>query len=57
MRILRDDDLKPAALSKLMEQMLRQPPSKELAIPDLNGVQKAARYLNTWMNNTTTLPE
>ena len=53
MRILRDEDLKPEALSKLMEQMLHQLPSKEFAGVDLNGAQKAARYLNDWMSNTT----
>ena len=53
MRILNDDDLKPAALSKLMDQMLRQPPSKELVGVNLNGAQTAACYLNDWLNKTT----
>lgn len=51
MRILRDDDLNPPALCKLMEQMLRQPPLKKFAAVDLNGAQNAARYLNDWMDH------
>jgi predicted glycosyltransferase len=53
MRILREDDLKPAALSKLMEQMLQQPPSNKFVCVDLNGAQKAACYLNDWMKQVT----
>jgi predicted glycosyltransferase len=50
MRILQDDDLKSATLSKHIEQMLRQLPSIEPATLNLNGAQNTASYLNKWMN-------
>jgi predicted glycosyltransferase len=53
MRILQDDDLKPATLSKHIEQMLRQPPSIEPSTLNLNGAQNAARYLSKWMKSAT----
>ncbi len=54
MRILRNDDLKPAALSRHIEHMLRESPSIEPATLNLNGAQNAARYLNEWMKKATT---
>ena len=54
MRILRDDDLNPAALNKLMVRMLNQQPSNLVAGIDLNGAQNSAGYLNDLMKHGTT---
>jgi predicted glycosyltransferase len=52
MRILNDDDLEPAILSRHIEQMLLNPPSFEPVALNLDGAQNAARYISKWVGGT-----
>ena len=52
MRILRDHDLEPTALSQHIEQMLLDTPSYEPVSLNLNGADNAARYLEEWVGDT-----
>jgi predicted glycosyltransferase len=49
LRILHDHDLEPSALSRHIRQMLQRPPPFEPVDVDLNGAQRAARYLEKWI--------
>ena len=48
MRILNDDDLRPASFSVHMREMLDQKKVAKSASIEMNGAANAAEFLNCW---------